>query len=163
GARDDAQTAALTADLPRDALREVVRAVPAVAAIAAALEDAHARWQDAARAFDTAFAEDFARARAEIRAMYRDPRLQEAVFLESPEAFDRIQQLLASDEPRNARARQRERLAAMYAQRFCAKNDTNSMCGPHGVGYLTAAGGASAAGAAGAVIDVVAEDARRVT
>jgi hypothetical protein len=78
------------------------------------------------------------------------------VFLESPEAFERIQQLVASDGPRNARARQRERLAAMYAQRFCAKNDTNSMCGPHGVGYLSAAGGATR-------LEVVAQDARRVT
>jgi len=33
--------------------------------------------------------------------------------------------------PRDARARQRERVAALYAQRFCAKNDTNSLCGPH--------------------------------
>ena len=61
-------TPELTAALPLDALREVVRAVPAIAAIAGALEDAHARWQGAMRAFDAAFAEDFARARAEIRA-----------------------------------------------------------------------------------------------
>lgn len=127
--------------LPAEALREVVRVVPRVAALAAALEQAHARWQDAARAFDAAFAGDLERTRLALRRMYQeDERLQEAVFLESPEAFERIQQLLEGCGPRNARARQRERLAAMYAQRFCAKNDTNSMCGPHGVGYVTDGG-----------------------
>ena len=150
-------------ELPVDVLREVARVVPAAAALAAVLEDAHIRWCDAARAFDRAFADDFERARAAIRELYRDPRLQEAVFLESPEAFDRIQQLIASDGPRNARARQRERLAAMYAQRFCAKNDTNSMCGPHGVGYVAADGAAGGEGARPLSIQIVVEDARRET
>jgi hypothetical protein len=144
--------------LPAEALREVVRVIPRIAALAAELDRTHAQWQDAARAFENAFAEDFAQARVALRRLYHDERLQEAVFLESPEAFARIQQLIATEGARNARARQRERLAAMYAQRFCAKNDTNSICGPIGVGYVSAAGGSGAAR-----IEIAVEDVRRET
>jgi hypothetical protein len=143
---------------PAEALREVVRVAPRSTALAAELDRTHARWQAAARAFETAFTDDFEQARVALRRLYHDDRLQEAVFLESPEAFERIQQLIATEGARNARARQRERLAVMYAQRFCAKNDTNSICGPHGVGYVTAAGADGAAR-----IEVEAEDARRET
>jgi len=152
-----AEVPGVPAGVPIDALREVVRVVPRVAALAAALTEAHARWQGARRAFEHAFADDFEQARVAIRRLYHDERLQEAVFLESPEAFERIQQLIATDGPRNARARQRERLAAMYAQRFCAKNDTNSMCGPHGVGYVTAPG------AGVPRIEIAVQNARRET
>src|SRR6185369_1201765 len=98
--------------------------------------------------------------RVALRRLYDDDRLKESVFLESPEAFERIQQLIATAGPRNARARQRERLAVMYAQRFCAKNDTNSICGPHGVGYMPDAG---AGGTARIEIEIAVEDARRQT
>ncbi len=149
---------------PAEALREVVRVVPRIAALAAELDRAHGRWRDAARAYEDAFAADFERARGELRRLFRDERLQEAVFLESPEAFERIQQLIAAGGPRNARARQRERLAAMYAQRFCAKNDTHSFCGPHGVGYVDGAGdGDGDVGGAAARIEIAAEDVRRET
>jgi hypothetical protein len=143
---------------PAEALREVVRVVPRVAGLAAELDRTHARWQGAARAFERAFADELDRTRAALRRMYQDERLQEAVFLESPEALERIHQLIATEGPRNARARQRERLAALYAQRFCAKNDTNSICGTHGIGYLPAAGAGDAAR-----IEIAVEDARRVT
>jgi hypothetical protein len=144
--------------LPAEALHEVVRAVPRVAALAAELDQAHARWQDATRAFERTFADEFEGTRVAIRRLYHDERLQEAVFLESPEAFERIQQLIATEGVRNARARQRERLAAMYAQRFCAKNDTNSICGPHGIAYMTAA-----ATGGPARVEIVVEDAKRET
>ena len=144
---------------PAEALGEVARVVAKVAARVDELDRAHARWRDARRAFEAAFADELERARAALRRLYRDDaRLQEAVFLESPEAFERIQQLIAADGARNARARQRERLAALYAQRFCAKNDTNSICGPHGVGYVPAAGAGGAAR-----IEIAVEDARRET
>lgn len=164
-ARQPAEGAPPPGAPPDAALREVERAVPSVAALVDELRRAHARWQDAGRAFEAAFAEDFARARAAIRRLYRDDaRLQEAVFLESPEAFERIRQLVASEGPRNARARQRERLAAMYAQRFCAKNDTNSFCGPHGLAYVPDAGAGAAGGArAAASIEIAADAARRET
>jgi hypothetical protein len=144
---------------PAESLAEVERVVPRIAALVAELHHAHARWQDAGAAFVRTFAEDLAQARAAIRALYGDDeRLQEAVFLESPEAYDRVAQLIATAGPRNVRARQRERLAAMYAQRFCAKNDTHSICGPHGVAYTYAG---DAAGAA--LIEITVEDARRQT
>ena len=146
-------------EVPAESLREVVRVVPRVAPLVEELHQAHARWRDTCRAFAGAFAEDLERTRVAIRRLYQDDeRLQEAVFLESPEAFERITQLIATEGPRNARARQRERLAAMYAQRFCAKNDTNSICGPHGVAYVPSveAGGDTR-------IEIAAEDARRET
>ena len=147
---------------PAEALGEVVRVVPRVAPLAEALGQAHARWQELGRAFAGTFAEDLERTRVAIRRLYQDDeRLQEAVFLESPEAYDRIAQLIATEGPRNARARQRERLAVMYAQRFCAKNDTNSICGPHGVAYLTSPGAGEITGPAEITITV--EDARRET
>lgn len=139
------------AALPAGPLDEVVRVVPRIAGLADALAGAHAQWRAAEQAFAAAFAGDLERTRAALRHLYQDEALQEAVFLESPEAFERIQQLVATAGPRNARARQRERLAAMYAQRFCAKNDTHSMSGPHGVAYLgDAAGDAALEIAAGA-------------
>ncbi|HEU4734909.1 MAG TPA: lantibiotic dehydratase, partial [Kofleriaceae bacterium] len=147
------------AAVPADALREVVRVVPHVAGLAAELSRTHEAWQDAVRAFERTFADELDRTRAALRAMYRDERLQEAVFLQSPEAFEAIRQLLATSGPRNKPMRRRERLAAMYAQRFCAKNDTNSICGPLGIGY--AIPGAEIAGAP--ALEIVAEDARRET
>ena len=147
---------------PAESLREVVRVIPRVAAFVDQLEQTHARWRDADRVFETAFAEELAHTRAEIRRLYQDSeRLQEAVFLESPEAFDRIQQLIATGGARNARARQRERLAAMYAQRFCAKNDTNSICGPHGLAYVPSADTTAPGGSPS--IEIAVEDARRET
>jgi hypothetical protein len=146
---------------PAGALAEVVRIVPRVAALTTALGEAHARWRDARRGFEGAFATELAEARAAIRRLYQDERLQEAVFLQSPEAFEGIQQLLTAGGPRNKPARRRERLAAMYAQRFCAKNDTNSISGPIAIGYLPAAGATDNDAAAG--IEITAEDARRET
>ena len=146
---------------PAEALRDVVRVVPRVAELAAELDRTHAGWQHAGRAFERAFADELERTRAALRRLYQDERLQEAVFLQSPEAFEGIRQMIATEGPRNKPARRRERLAAMYAQRFCAKNDTNSICGPLGIAELTDAGAGDGAGAAG--IELVVEDARRET
>lgn len=143
---------------PAESLGEVARAVPRAAALVAELAGAHAHWLAARAAFERAFAADFERAREALRRMYRDDeRLREAVFLESPEAHERIRQLIETGGARNARARQRERLAAMYAQRFCAKNETNSICGPHGVGYVDRASDGAPR------IEILVEDARRET
>jgi hypothetical protein len=142
---------------PLESLHEVARAFASVGGLVDEVLRAHAAWHDAGRAFRAVFADELERSRSALRRFYQDERLQEAVFLESPEAFERIRQLIASEGPRNARARQRERLGALYAQRFCAKNDTNSMCGPHGLAYVTAGGGGTAR------IEVTVADARRET
>ena len=125
------------AAIPTASLSAVQSVVPDSASLVETLHATHRRWRQAVEHYESAFASDLDATRAALRELYSaDPRMQEAVFLESPEAFDRIGQLLANPGPRNARARQRERLAMMYAQRFCAKNDTNSICGPHGVAFV---------------------------
>src|SRR5204862_7823661 len=109
--------------LPAEALAETAGVVPRVAVLVDALRAGHDRHAAAARAFDAVFARELDDRRVGLRAVYAgDERLREAVFIESPEAFERILQLVASAGPRDVRARQRERLAAMYLQRFCAKN-----------------------------------------
>lgn len=124
-------------DPPRESLAEVGRIIPRVQPLIDEVLTSHARWRAGLRAYAETFAREFELSRAALRDLYKaDRSLQESVFLESVEAFDRVQQLLSTEGPRNARARQRERLAAMYAQRFCAKNDTNSICGPHSVAYF---------------------------
>lgn len=122
--------------IPDAELREIAQAIPRVAPYSEALRDTHETWQAAQATFRSTFGAEFERTRDALKELYRDPRLREAVLLESFEAYERIEQLLATEGPRNARARQRERLAVMYAQRFCAKNDTNSFCGPHGAAYV---------------------------
>ncbi len=143
------------ADLPDEALAAVLVAVPQLAI--AELREHHAAWVAARDAYEREFATELERAREGLRSLYRDdPRLLESVFLESPEAYVGVRQLVATGGPRNSRARQRERLAMMYAQRFCAKNDTNSICGPLGVAYLDEPTKPTA-------IEVVTEDLRRET
>jgi hypothetical protein len=143
---------------PETSFDETTRVVPHVAPLVAAMRTAHAAWLAATREYADVFASELARIRGALRTLYRDDaRLREAVFLESPEAYERVQQMLGSEGPRNSRDRQRERLAMMYAQRFCAKNDTNSICGPHGVAYLEAPSTAPAR------IDITRDDARRET
>ena len=76
--------------VPTASLAEVTRVVPRIGALGAELVEAHARWREATRTFAATFAVDLERSRDALRALYRDDeRLQEAVFLESPQAFDR--------------------------------------------------------------------------
>ncbi|HTE49417.1 MAG TPA: hypothetical protein VK698_00980 [Kofleriaceae bacterium] len=123
---------------PDAALSAAAALFPSVAAIVDRLRAADDSVRAAAAAYQDVFVRELEVARSALRNLYReDPRLRESVFLENPAALDRLIQLLQSDEgARNVRARQRERLATLYAQRFCAKNDTNSICGPHGVGWI---------------------------
>ncbi|MDB4961942.1 MAG: Lantibiotic dehydratase domain protein [Myxococcales bacterium] len=146
------------AELPAESLAELTRVVPSLVPRIDELAQAHATWLQLRQAYADAFSEELEGARVAIRRMYGDEYLQEAVFLESGEAYARIQQLIATEGPRNSRARQRERLAMMYAQRFCAKNDTNSICGPHGVAYAT-----DTDGAAPTSLQILAENAHRST
>ncbi|HSS00135.1 MAG TPA: lantibiotic dehydratase, partial [Kofleriaceae bacterium] len=151
------------APAPDEALREIVRVVPALGALTTELVDRHRAWCDAQRAFDAAFADEFEQTRGALRRLFQDPRLCEAVFLQSLDAFEAVQQMVAAAGPRNTRMRQRERLAAMYAQRFCAKNDTNAFCGPIGIGDAASEATRDGARPIAAVIDIAVEDARRRT
>lgn len=111
-------------------LEEIGRIFPGCATASAALASAVRREEEADGAYLAAHAADLERAREALARMFDDPALQEAVLLQSREAYRRLGNLRTGG-PRDARARQRERVAALYAQRFCAKNDTNSLCGPH--------------------------------
>ena len=143
-------------ELPDEALAEAARAFPIAARPIAELRAAHLHREAAVTAYVTAFARELEERRDALRRLYCDERLREAVFLESPAAHDRIEQLMAMTGSRTLRARQRERLAIMYAQRFAAKNDTNSMCGPIGIGWTD-----RPVSRPGAPIEIVRDAARR--
>lgn len=149
-----AATELADAELPDAAA--VIEAVPALPF--AELAHAHAAWRDAKAALEHQLAAELDRTRGELRRLFaEDERLQESVFLESEEAYVGVRQLLANEPgPRNSRTRQRERVAMMYAQRFCAKNDTNSICGPIGLASLAESTGA-------AEIAITQEDLQRET
>ena len=117
-------------------LEEIGRVFPGCAARSEALSAAARREREAEEAYAAAHAADLEQAREALSTLFSDPALCEAVLLQSGEAFRRLSGLQRAPGPRDARARQRERVAALYAQRFCAKNDTNSLCGPHAVVFL---------------------------
>ncbi len=124
-------------ELPEEGVREAAAALPSLAAPLEELRSAAKAVTTEEQALATAFAQDLEGSRTALRRLYaEDERLREAVFLESAEAYQRIAQLTSEPEARTSRRKQRERLAALYAQRFFAKNDTNSLCGPHGLVLL---------------------------
>jgi len=142
--------------LPSDSLVELARLWDEAGPLVAELERRYADWKTARADLDRVFAADFEQVQRAIRTLYGDARLQEAVFIESPNAFDGVRSIIDAVGAGDASQRRTERVAAMYAQRFCAKNDTNSICGPVGAGFL---GDADPE----ARIDIVTEDATRRT
>lgn len=73
----------------------------------------------------------FARARTGLRGLARDGRFREAVGLMSPASDAEIGRLLERPMgPRVKSDRHAEAMLWLYAQRLCAKNDTNSFYGP---------------------------------
>lgn len=76
--------------------------------------------------------------RRNLTTALRDENFQEAVFLSNREASERIRALAAGDwSAKPKRLRERTRLAWMYLQRFCTKNDTSSFYGPLAWGEVT--------------------------
>lgn len=69
--------------------------------------------------------------RENLTSIIHDESFQEAVFLSNRASFERIQTLAKCEwsGPRK-RLEERTRLAWMYLQRFCTKNDTTSFFGP---------------------------------
>lgn len=137
--------------LGSDGTRVVFKAIrggkPAVAPgatqpteVRALLDETLARWNHAVAALEGAqkeaerrFSETLAQARRALHETVSTDAFQEAVFLSSREAAQRMSQLLEAppDAPRNSRQRARESLAVSYLQRFCSKNDTISFFGPY--------------------------------
>jgi hypothetical protein len=72
--------------------------------------------------------------RRRLHRICQDPRFLEAVLLSSSDAHDRLRTY--GNEPfrerRDAETRRRERLAAAYLQRLCARCETTSFFGPFG-------------------------------
>ncbi len=67
--------------------------------------------------------------------LVRDPKIEEAIWLSSPQAFDGLQRMRPRV-PRNKKEHQLHRLALSYLQRFCAKNDTAAFFGPYNFGEV---------------------------
>jgi hypothetical protein len=119
------------ASLPEGLIEEARRVFVEDAGSIVDYAAAHRRREEASHAFESSFERDVERCRDALRGIFaEDERLREAVFLESRSAYAGLEMLLSHEGPPNARSRKRERMALMYLQRFCAKNDTNSMCGP---------------------------------
>src|SRR5215208_6217894 len=69
--------------------------------------------------------------RENLTGIVRDESFQEAVFLSNRESFERIRTLAEGGwSGTRKRLQERSRLAWMYLQRFCTKNDTTSFYGP---------------------------------
>jgi hypothetical protein len=62
----------------------------------------------------------------------RDERALEAVYLSSPEAYQRLRDWVHEEVPAtlNHRVKRRVQLLTMYLQRLCTKNETSSFFGP---------------------------------
>lgn len=108
--------------------------------------DALAAWREsdgmvaaARRSFDETFAAELAPARKTLRALAEDPRVREATLWQSPNALAGLDALAHDGQPeRNRKVRQREQLAALYLQRYLAKNDAIGFFGPRAWGTVAA-------------------------
>lgn len=74
----------------------------------------------------------------ELQDIFKDVRLQEAVFQQSPSMYKNalLPYLQNSLEKRNADVKRTERQLISYLQRFCTKNETTSYFGPIQYGRL---------------------------
>jgi hypothetical protein len=126
-----------------DALR-VGRAATAVD-VALDLEQRGASAPERASSWERADAElagELHAARVALRDMMLDPRVQEAIFLSSAEFYRNLTQHMERPlEDRKSRSRQKEKTAAKYIQRFCAKNETISFYGPLAWGQVDRSSG----------------------
>ncbi|MEO3810609.1 lantibiotic dehydratase [Sphaerisporangium sp. B11E5] len=105
----------------------------------AALEGRERAWE-AAR---SGLAAELPERRAALRDLAADERFQEAVWLSSPQMYERgLRGHVAADltGPRTGRVRSLERQLAGYLQRVAAKNETASFFGPINYGDFTPPG-----------------------
>ena len=85
-----------------------------------------------------AFDDDLRAARERLRAVVQEERFLEALLLINPGVLAQTEALLASPltaQP-NSAERRLERTLAIYLQRFCSKNDSNSHFGPYAFGLI---------------------------
>ena len=89
---------------------------------------------------EAAYRRNVVESRRALTELLTDPYAVEALFLSNPESLERVAKLDGADLVRlNVRTRQRLRLAWLYLQRFCAKNETCSFFGPIAWGSVDAA------------------------
>jgi len=86
-----------------------------------------------------AYEADRRRLRGRLQELARHPKVQEAVFLSSPDMYENVWERYvnsnsASD---NSASRRVERQIYAYLQRLCAKNETTSFFGPMGQGEVS--------------------------
>ncbi len=95
-------------------------------------------WKAARAALEAAYPAEKERLRRRLHQLAREPDIQEAVFLSSPDMFDNVWARYVAQEPgpENADGRRVERQVYSYLQRFCAKNETTSFFGPMGYGEI---------------------------
>lgn len=87
--------------------------------------------QAATARFTELYARELQTAREALREVLADERLFQAIEWQSESASARIELMLKDGlADRNSKTRQRELLAAMYLQRYAAKNDTIGYFGP---------------------------------
>jgi len=111
---------------------------PAPRHVDAAWSAAADRYVGLRRKLDALYAQERARLRARLREHAKDPGVQEAVFLSSPDMYENVwtRYLAAEPGPDTADSRRVERQVYSYLQRFCAKNETASFFGPMGYGEI---------------------------
>ncbi len=112
-------------DSPRPATEEWRRAVR--------------RWNSIRAELRDACQEEKVTLKERLKELASEPRVQEAVFLSSPDMYENVwrRYVELGDIPDNARWRRVERQVYTYLQRFCAKNETTSFFGPMGYGEVT--------------------------
>jgi hypothetical protein len=97
-----------------------------------------ATWRTARAAVEEEYPLQKVRLRNRLHELAREPDVQEAVFLSSPDMFSNVwaRYVGAEPGPENADVRRVERQVYSYLQRFCAKSETTSFFGPMGYGEL---------------------------
>ncbi|MBZ4319935.1 lantibiotic dehydratase [Streptomyces huiliensis] len=98
-----------------------------------AYRTAHHRRERAEDEARRVFGRELPARRSALHRLAGDERFREAVWLSSPQMYERgLRRYLATapDTPRTGPVRSLERQVAGYLQRFCAKNETASFFGP---------------------------------
>lgn len=75
-------------------------------------------------------------ARTALRALLREPRIREAIYLLTPEVLDRSARHLLERLPTLPTPNQDERKVITFIQRLCSKCETNAFAGPIAYGTL---------------------------
>jgi hypothetical protein len=125
----------------REAL-ERDRALPSPQGAGPGWEEQVSAWREARAAVEQAWPAEKERLRKRLHELAREPEVQEAVFLSSPDMSDNVwaRYVAAEPGPENADARRVERQVYSYLQRLCAKNETTSFFGPMGYGEIEGEG-----------------------